>query len=139
MAKKRFIIIILIAFIIIAGCSVSRDITALLQDRHIGSIQAMQIRTEGQPKSGTFTARMADGEVFQGQYTALVDGLIYEPTFDVSKQVQLNNSNANVTMMGASNKGTSINCQLISNRSLLNPHGTGICSDNRGRSYNVVF
>ena len=99
----------------------------------------MQIRTEGQPKSGTFTGRMTDGELFQGQYTALVGGVTYEPTFDVSKQVQLNNSNANVTMMGVSNKGTSLNCQLISNRSVFNPHGTGLCSDNRGRSYNVVF
>lgn len=133
------LIFILIASGTIAGCVVSRDITASLQDRHTGSIQAMQIRTEGQPKSGTFTGRMTDGELFQGQYTALVGGVTYEPTFDVSKQVQLNNSNANVTMMGVSNKGTSLNCQLISNRSVFNPHGTGLCSDNRGRSYNVVF
>lgn len=126
---------------LLTGCSfsVTRDIRASLQDARTGVIESMSIKTEGAPRSGTFTGVRADGEIFNGHYTALVGGVNYGPTYDISKQGEVSNANANVTMMGVSSKGTSLRCDLISSRSLYDPHGTGTCTDSRGRSYNVMF
>jgi hypothetical protein len=129
------------AFVLCVGCSfdVSRTINGTLQDTRSGEVKIMTIRTEGEPRSGTFTGTTVGGETFNGRYTAMVGGYSYGQNYNIAQQGEVSNQNANVTMIGISEKGTSLNCQLLSTRSLMNPHGTGMCSDSLGRTYNVVF
>jgi uncharacterized protein YceK len=141
MERYRVVCLVFLTFILCAGCSfnVSRTINGTLQDTRSGEVKMMTIKTEGEPRSGTFTGTTVGGETFKGRYTAMVGGYNYGPNYNISQQGQVSDQNANVTMIGVSDKDTSLNCQLLSSRSLMNPHGRGMCSDSIGRTYNVVF
>lgn len=140
-------IIVMASAVLSSGCTLTRHITAHLQDRQTGQIKTVNLTTKGR-RSGTVEGVCSDGEQFKGTYGALVDGAEFNRyqqghfgpwQYEGITASSVSDSNADVTFMATGNRGTSLVCRFTSNRSLFNPTGRGECADSNNRVYNMMF
>jgi hypothetical protein len=67
--------------------------------------------------------------------SATVDGYQY----GYAPQNSVSDLNANAQIIAAGNRGTSLYCSFISSRSVMNPHGNGVCQDQNRINWNMMF
>lgn len=123
---------VLVALCGLGGCTLN----ATLYDLETGAVLQDAVFRYSASGSGTVRIRLLSGEVLNGEYRTVSEGGTWGQIFGngVSGMVVSPGMNRGVAV-AASPEGTVLECEYVASGS----DGYGICRDNKGKRYRLIF
>lgn len=135
----------------LTACIANKRLPARLYNVKNGEVVQAHFNFAG-TTGGTINLIKNDGETFNGEYRTITGGSttwgsVYTSyTTDGNLNSSTSTSSQHLTpneyrgsAIAVSSKGTVIECEYITNTSRYVPRGQGVCKDNRGSVYKLMF
>ena len=148
---KKIIILFTVVFTLY-GCSIfSRSVPVRLYEINSGNVIQAEFIFAG-TTHGDISFTFPSGEKWTGEYQTTRGGSVSSGS--MYGNVWGNNSNSSFyanggttteptewsgTSIATSSNGRSIVCEYTTNKSIIAPHGNGVCKDNLGVIYKLMF
>jgi len=146
---SKFRIIVILLPLLIVSCTTTGTFPARLYNLSDAGIIQAQFQFSG-TTYGSISFILPSGEQFTGEYQTITGGSaqwgsIYGTAWDSFGVSMVSGESGEITLpykgtaVMTSDKGTVMTCEYISNRSRWTQHGYGVCKDNRGQTYQLMY
>ena len=150
----RLLTIVALVITTLSGCSMTRNLNVTAQERSSKQIVFGKLTLTGymsgdakgeiaaEKFSGTWSATRAGASGTSTNYGtgyANVGGTPVYGSYAGQNKMSVASNQAEVSLMMAGDKGTSISCNFVAAASLVINAGQGVCQDNRGLVYDFHF
>jgi hypothetical protein len=146
----KYLIFAVMASSVLTGC-VDKQVPVSLYDLETSEILPAQFHFFG-TTSGNINFTLPSGETFTGQYFterggSSTWGNVYGKVWDGYGSVNYSGHGRTRTLpseyvgtaAGVSDQGRSMTCEYTTNTSITTPHGHGVCKDNNGKVYKLMY